>query len=40
MGYQNTKAFKPDEKKEISDFLLQNEQYMETAKKHWTKLAE
>lgn len=39
MNYQKTKAFKADEKKEIVDFLLENEKYMSIARKHLGKLA-
>eukprot|EP00586_Coscinodiscus_wailesii_P005426 CAMPEP_0172486458 /NCGR_PEP_ID=MMETSP1066-20121228/15037_1 /TAXON_ID=671091 /ORGANISM="Coscinodiscus wailesii, Strain CCMP2513" /LENGTH=454 /DNA_ID=CAMNT_0013252427 /DNA_START=82 /DNA_END=1446 /DNA_ORIENTATION=+ len=35
MGYNGTKAFRPDEKKEIADYLVGNERFMKTAMKHW-----
>ena len=39
MNYQKTKTFKVNEKKEIVDFLLENEKYMSVARKHLGELA-
>lgn len=39
MGYQKTKSFAKDQKKEIVDYLLASEKYMGVARKHFENLA-
>jgi len=38
MGYQKTRGFTAEEKKEIVDFLLANPEYSKVSKKHWSEL--
>ena len=38
LGYQKTKHFQANEKKEIVDYLLENEKYTSVAREHFEKL--